>query len=106
MISLFGKKFAKNDREALESLFDSTGTVSGFYKVSKRKILIMNLQNEPIAFINQHKLLGNAFIHDGKTYYQAGMPTNHILYHESLMAADEEVSKLVKGYDKLGAFYV
>jgi hypothetical protein len=105
MITLFGKKFAQNDNEAVESLFDSTGTVSGFYKVSKRKILIMNLQKEPIAFINQHRVLGNAYTHDGKTYYQPSMPSNHILYCESLMTTDNEVSKLVKGYDKLGAVY-
>ena len=105
MITLFGKKFAQNDKEAVESLFDSTGTICGFCKVSKRKILFMNLQKEPIAFINRHKVLGNAYTHNGAIYYQAGMPSNHVLYCESLLDTDDEVSLLVKGYDHQGAYF-
>jgi hypothetical protein len=105
MITIHGKKFAKNNTEAVESLFDSTGTVSGYCKVSKRKILFMNLQMEPIAFINQHGVLGNAFVFNETIRYQAGMPSDHILYSGSMMTDHNEVEKLAKGRDKLGFYF-
>ena len=105
MITIFDKKFAANDKEAVESLFDPTGTVCGFYKVYARKIMIYNLQNEPIGFINRHLLFGNAFVQNGKTYYQAGMPSNHILYNESMLANHNEALKFVVRQDSSGAYF-
>ena len=36
MITLNGKKFAANDEQFTESLFDQTGTCVGFYKKNKK----------------------------------------------------------------------
>lgn len=51
MIIFNGVKFAKNEKELTESLFSKDGTCSGYYKVTKRGIQIMDLQNNIIAFI-------------------------------------------------------
>jgi hypothetical protein len=105
MIFLLGKKFAQNEKEVVESLFDPTGTVDGFCKIHKRKILFMNLQKEPIAFVNQHKVLGNAFVHNEKIYYQAGIPEDHLLYCDSLLKIHDEISRLACGCDEGGVFF-
>ena len=51
MIIFNGNKFAKNDKELTDSLFDSNGTCIGFYKKTKRGIQLMNMQKELMAFI-------------------------------------------------------
>lgn len=44
MITFNGVKFAKNDKEMTDSLFQQGGTCAGFYKVTKRGIQLMDLQ--------------------------------------------------------------
>jgi hypothetical protein len=55
MLTIAGKKYAKNDAEMTDSLFHAGGTCSGYYKVRKSGILLLDLQNKPFAFVaNNH----------------------------------------------------
>lgn len=51
MFILYGKKYAKNDREAVNSLFSPSGTVNGFYKRTSGGIILLDLQWNERAFI-------------------------------------------------------
>ena len=51
MIIFNGKKYAKNNDEFLNSLFEAGGTCNGFYKKLKKGIRIFNMQHELMAFI-------------------------------------------------------
>lgn len=51
MITVNGKKFAKTQKEFMETLFSDAGTANGFYKVLKNGVRLYNIQNEPFAFI-------------------------------------------------------
>jgi len=67
MIILNGKKFAKNDTEFVDSLFQTGGTCDGFYKANKKSIHLMNMQGERIATINKYGA-GRAYNPKNKTY--------------------------------------
>lgn len=56
MLMVNGKKFAKNDKEFTDTLFQQGGTAHGFYKAIKGGIQLFNIQHELIAFIvnNSH----------------------------------------------------
>ena len=51
MIIINGLKFAKNNNEFAETLFQSGGTASGFYKIKKNGILFYDMQHNPIFFL-------------------------------------------------------
>jgi len=51
MIIINGLKFAKNNNEFVETLFQREGTASGFYKKKKNGILFLDMQNNPIFFL-------------------------------------------------------
>ena len=51
MITFNGVKFAKNEKELTDSLFQSGGTCAGFYKVTKKGVQLMDLSKALIAFI-------------------------------------------------------
>lgn len=51
MFTLYGKKYAKTDRQAVNSLFSPGGTVNGFYKRTSGGIILLDLQRNERAFI-------------------------------------------------------
>ncbi|NBW14805.1 MAG: hypothetical protein EBR82_43080 [Caulobacteraceae bacterium] len=69
MITLNGKKFAKNDAEFTASLFDAGGTCVGYYKRNKKSVTLMNMQREKIGVINSAGVLCCATNINGKTWY-------------------------------------
>ena len=60
MIIINGYKFAETESEITDSLFQSGGTISGIAKRTKRKIMFYDMQNQPIAFVNQYGVVGSA----------------------------------------------
>ena len=47
-----GKKYAKNDKEFINTLFDKQGgTANGYYKETKSGLYLYDLQNKPRVFI-------------------------------------------------------
>ena len=69
MITLNGKKFAKNDKEFTASLFDSNGTCVGYYKRYARQIKLYNMQRVLIGVVNKYGVLCHAQVIDGKAWY-------------------------------------
>ena len=53
MITHNGKKYAKNDSEAVESLFDPAGTVNGFYKRIASSLVLSDLQGRERVFLRR-----------------------------------------------------
>lgn len=51
MLVFNGLKYAKNESEFTNSLFESGGTCNGFYKVVNGGIRLMDMQGEVRAFI-------------------------------------------------------
>ena len=51
MLVFNGLKYARNETEFTNSLFESNGTCNGFYKVVKNGIRLMDMQGELRAFI-------------------------------------------------------
>jgi hypothetical protein len=76
MITINNKRFAKDKKEHLATLFEPGGTADGFYKVRKHHILFTDLQGEPFAAMinNRHneQFFVNAGLHDGKLFFQHG----------------------------------
>lgn len=51
MITINNKKFAANEEEFTNSLFEEGGTCVGYYKVVGRKVWLLNAQKEQIGII-------------------------------------------------------
>lgn len=73
MLTINGRKFAKNDNEFLGSLFDAAGTCSGFYKMVRGGCRLYNMQKDLFAFVvnNKHgeQFFVSAHMFDGKPRY-------------------------------------
>jgi hypothetical protein len=73
MITLYGKKYAKNDREAIDSLFAPGGTVNGFYKRTSGGIVLLDLQRNERGFVRKDGLgpVSVTRVHGRRYYMQA-----------------------------------
>lgn len=69
MITINGKKYAKNDKELIETLFEGRSTAVGYYKRNKKSLAIYDHQHQHIATINREGVLCCASKLDGKTWY-------------------------------------
>lgn len=97
-ITVNNHKFVAQGAELGE---DSTG----FFKRAKRSIYLFDRQNEPMAVINQELVLGNAIkIGVGKTWYTY-MPSNHVLYNDSLSDQARQLETLARGRDHRGYIF-
>ena len=77
MISLYGKTYAANDSQAIESLFNRGGTVNGFYKKTRSGVLFSDMQGRERVFIRKDGL-GPISVHryDGKLRYMFSTATS------------------------------
>lgn len=80
MLIFNGKKYAKNDAEFVESLFDASGTCNGYYKRIKGGVQLFNMQRELTAYIvdrsDLERFIVSAGMHDGKARYMYGLSTS------------------------------
>tara|TARA_R110000868_G_scaffold81375_1_gene230324 strand:- start:957 stop:1256 length:300 start_codon:yes stop_codon:yes gene_type:complete len=73
MITLNGNKFAANDTEFTNSLFDTDGTCVGFYKAYKNVINLLDMHKVKVGVITKHKVLALATkLDNGKWWYSHG----------------------------------
>ena len=73
MITLNGNKFALNDNEFINSLFDTGNTCVGYYKPYKNNINLLDMQKVKIGVVTRHKVLALATKKDnGKWWYSYG----------------------------------
>lgn len=74
MIIHNGKKYAKNDRQAVESLFDPTGTVNGFYKRTASGLVLSDLQGKERVFVRHNDGLSvTCHRYNGRMRYAFGL---------------------------------
>ena len=97
MIQLNGKKFASNDNEFTNSLFESGGTCCGYYKVNKKSITIMNHKKEKIGVI-ANNVLGKATKIDDRWWYSYGKP-EVIGEYQSYITECEEIQAITKRFN-------
>jgi len=70
MIVINGKKYAKNNKEFMDTLFQKDGTANGFYKETKKGIYLYDMQNKPRVFIrSSDKLTVSFHIFNGRKRY-------------------------------------
>jgi hypothetical protein len=101
MLTLFGKTYAKNNSEFVNSLF-SKQTCNGFYKQNEKGITLYNIQNELIAFIKapingEYAFIVSAYKSENKTRYMFGLSTLTDLYlnvPESYKIKTEKLTEL------------
>jgi len=60
MITLNNKKFAANEKEFTNSLFQSGGTCVGYYKAYKNVINLLDHNKVKVGIINKYGVLGKA----------------------------------------------
>jgi hypothetical protein len=100
MITLYGKKYAKNEKQFTETLFQKDGTANGFYKVTKAGIYLSDMQGNERAFI-RHDGLGPVTVHrhNGKRQFMFAASTldeKWLNVPESYMAKCEGAASLAK----------
>lgn len=73
MLTINGKKYAKNNKAFVGSLFDSGGTCAGFFKTLKGGIILMDMQGEVFAAIVHHTnftgIVSATRTSDGRCFY-------------------------------------
>lgn len=73
MLEINGKKYAKNDSEFIDSLFQTGGTCYGFYRKVRGGVKLMDHQKNIFVFIVNNKYNEQFFVSasalNGKTYY-------------------------------------
>lgn len=75
MLILAGKKYAKNDAEFVDSLFESGGTCQGYYKRLKNGVQILDHQKQLRAFIVDRwadQFIVTATMKNGRAWYMNG----------------------------------
>lgn len=99
MITLNGKKFALNDQEFTETLFEHDGTAVGYYKPLKNKIRLYNMQRELIGVITQHGVLACATKTPNGAYWYSHATIKEIGENPSYMAHVEEIESALKAHN-------
>jgi hypothetical protein len=75
MIALFGKTYAKNEAEFVDSLFTPGATANGFYRVTRGGVYFSDMQGKERAFIRADGL-GPVSVSkraDGKRWYMQSL---------------------------------
>ena len=94
MLTLYGKKYAKNKAEFCETLFQRDGTANGFYKVTCSGIIFSDMQGRERVFIRKDGLGPVSVTNDnGKRRYMFSTATSD----ESWLGLPESYSAKVDG---------
>ena len=76
MLTLYGKKYAKSEKEFIGTLFEKDGTANGFYRVLMAGIYLSDMQGNERAFIRKDGLGPvTVFRHEGKRRYMFSIST-------------------------------
>ena len=96
MITLNGKKFAKDENEMQDSLFHKGGTCVGYYRVNKRSITIMDHQKKKVGVISNNVLGSTRKVEGGywHTYATPDIVGEYPSYTEEV----EEIKSITRKY--------
>lgn len=96
MIILNNKKFAENENEFIDSLFEKGGSCVGYAKKNKSSITIQDHNKNKIGVINKHGCLLNASkLKCGKWWYNFAT-IKLIGDYKSYMQSVEEPTALIR----------
>lgn len=95
MITLNGKKFAANEKEFTESLFDKTGTCVGYYKRMKNSVKLFDMQMNLIGVINKHGVLCSARLLENGKYWYSFATIKLIGEYENYRQSKEEPASIL-----------
>ena len=78
MLSINGRKFAKNNQEFIGSLFEAGRTCFGYYKKKPNNTIVLyDMQDKPIAWVKRSSptsaFAGTAHDCDGQVRYMLGL---------------------------------
>lgn len=97
MIILNGKKFAKNEKQAIESLFENDGTFVGYYKVFKKSIGLYDLQKNKIGVI-ANNVLGSCTKQNRKYWYSYAT-IKQVGEYKSFLQYSNEIQSICKKFE-------
>ena len=98
MLIINGKKFAKNDKEFVSTLFQADGTAIGYYKRTVKGLYLYDHQKKPMVYMEDTpKFTGAVTCHlfEGKKRYMYALCSTH----ESLLGFD--TLSYLQGKDKV-----
>ncbi len=99
MITLNNKRFAADDTEFTNSLFNAGGTCSGYYKRLKDgSIAIMDMQKNRIGVINKAGVMGRCDKKDNGRYWYSYGDIDIIGRYESYAAQVNEAQAALHNY--------
>jgi hypothetical protein len=105
MIILNGTKWAENEQEFINTLFEGKTTAMGYAKRNKRSVSLLNIQKEKIGVINCHGVIGSATKQDnGRYWYSYGMPKGIEEYESYIEQVEEPISYAI-GRDEKGYIF-
>jgi hypothetical protein len=96
MLTLNGKKFAKDENEMQNSLFNTGGTCVGYYRVNKKSITIMDHQKKKVGVIC-NTVLGSARKVEGIWHYFYMTP-DIVGKYPSYIAERKELEGITRKY--------
>ena len=96
MIILNGNKFASNDNEFTDSLFQQGGTCVGYYKRLKDSVVLQDHNRNKVGVVNKHGVLCCATKQENGKYWYSFAPVKLVGEYESYMAEVEELEALMK----------
>ena len=102
MITINGTKWASNDSEFVDTLFDTKGTAEGFYKRLKNKIIFSDMQNKVIFALvknNHGSFLVNCAKENKGYFYQYGLGS----IYEKMLGVPSGCSDSVDYVNKLSS---
>lgn len=88
MIHINGRVFAKNTAEGNRHLINHGGTVTGFYKIRKRGILFLNIQNKPFLYLCRNNPAAPFFVSCSEVEHKGKM---RIWYSYSTCSLHEKI---------------
>jgi hypothetical protein len=91
MINLNGNKYAENEAEFMQSLFEHGGTCTGYAKRHKRRIDLFDAQHCLLAIINKWGVLCEA---NGTTYGFASDPLQTKLGADKMLDWDRAIADI------------
>ena len=78
MLVLNGRKFAKNNSELVNTLFDPSGTACGMYRKRKDGVLLIGLHdNKPFAYIRNDGLVISCSQEGKQIWYMFALTSQH-----------------------------
>jgi len=97
MLLLNGNKFALNDKEFNDTLFQVGGTAVGYYRPLKSQIKLFNIQKKLIGTITENRVLAKAtFQEDTQKYWYSYGTIKEVGEYDSYIKQVDDIEAALK----------